>query len=124
MSHWTRGKTKIKDKQLLKDVALDLGLRVEEKTKMRGEYAGTVKCDFIVSDGRGGELAVVQDGEDYLIQMDNYYNSICDVVGNDAALLTREYQTELNKREAQMLGGVIAKQEVDAQGYVYLEVNV
>jgi hypothetical protein len=91
---------------------------------MVGDYAGTIKCEFVVSDGHGGELAVVKDGEDYAIQMDNYYNSICDIVGEDAALLTREYQTAIHKREALALGGVIASQEVDSQGYVFLEVTV
>lgn len=124
MSHWTRGKTKIKDAQLLRDVAMELGLQVKEQKKLHGNWAGTIDCEFVVTDGQGGELAVVKDGEDYAIQMDNYYNSICDVVGQDAALLTRDYQTELHKREAQLLGGVIASQEVDSQGFVYLEVNV
>ena len=125
MSHWTLGKTKITDKGLLEQVAMDMGLQIEHKNKMTGDYTGTIDCEFIVSDGRGGELAVVKDEKDeYFIQMDNYYNSICDVVGEDATLLTREYQTELHKREAQAMGGVIASQQVDSKGYVFLEVTI
>lgn len=126
MSHWVLGKTKITDKGLLEQVAMDMGLQIQYKSKMKGEYAGTINCEFIVSDSQGGELAVVKGAEPdtYAIQMDNYYNSICDLVGENAGLLTREYQTELHKREAQAMGGVIASQEVDANGYVYLEVSV
>ena len=125
MSHWTLGKTKISDKGLLEEVAMDMGLQISRRGRMEGEYAGTIDCEFVISDGQGGELAVDKgdDGNNF-IQMDNYYNSICDIVGQDAALLTREYQTELHKREAQMMGGVIASQEVDSQGYVFLEVNI
>jgi len=125
MSHWTLGKTKISDKGLLEEVAMDMGLQISRRGRMKGEYAGTIDCEFVISGGQGGELAVVKgDDGNYFIQMDNYYNSICDIVGQDAALLTREYQTELHKREAQMMGGVIASQEVDSQGYVFLEVNI
>jgi hypothetical protein len=125
MSHWVRGKTKITDKGLLEEVAMEMGLQVSHQSKMHGEYAGTVDCEFVVSDSRGGELAVVggEDG-DYFIQMDNYYNSICDVVGQNAALLTREYQTEIHKRESVAMGGVIASEEVDAKGFVFLEVSM
>ena len=125
MSHWTRGKTKITDPNLLEEVAMGLGLQIHRKSRMEGEYTGGIKCEFVVADGQGGELAVVKGEDDnYFVQMDNYYNTICDVVGENGALLTREYQTELHKREAQMMGGVIASQEVNAEGFVFLEVNV
>ena len=126
MSHWTRGRTKITDPDLLESVAMDMGLQINRSSKMTGEYTGTIDCEFVIADGRGGELAIVKGEEEgtYQVQMDNYYNSICDVVGENAALLTREYQTELHKREAQAMGGVIASQTVDAQGYVFLEVSV
>ena len=125
MSHWTLGKTKISDKALLEEVAMGMGLQIEHKKRMRGVYTDDIDCEFVVSDGRDGELAVVK-GEDgnYFIQMDNYGNPICSVVGENGALLTREYQTELHKREAQIMGGVIASQETDAQGFVYLEVSI
>jgi hypothetical protein len=125
MSHWTLGKTKIKDKGLLEEVAMEMGLQVDHRTNMEGEYAGKIDCEFVISDGNDGELAVVKGKDDeYFIKMDNYYNPICDIVGENAALLTREYQTELHKREAIALGGVIAKQHVDNQGFVFLEVTV
>ena len=126
MSHWTKGKTKITDKGLLEEVAMGLGLQIQHTSSMVGEYAGKIDCEFVVADGQGGELAVVKGDRpgEYAIQMDNYYNSICDIVGENAALLTRDYQTELHKREAVAMGGVIAAQEVDAQGYVFLEVNI
>jgi hypothetical protein len=125
MSHWVLGKTKITDPDLLESVAMDMGLQIERKKEMEGEYTGTIDCEFVVSDGRGGKLAVVKgDDGDHFIQMDNYYNSICEVVGENGALLTRDYQTELHKREAQAMGGVIASQEIDAQGYVYMEVSI
>lgn len=125
MSHWTRGKTKITDKELLEEVAMELGLQIKHQNKMQGDWAGTIDCEFVVSDGQGGELAVVKDSKnEYYIQMDNYYNTICDVVGEDAKLLTREYQTAIHKREAQMMGGIVTSEEVDSKGYVYLEVTV
>lgn len=125
MSHWTKGKTKITDPDLLEEVAMGLGLQIHRRSRMEGEYTDTINCEFVVADGQGGELAVVKGKDDnYFVQMDNYYNTICDVVGDNGALLTREYQTELHKREAQMMGGIIASQEVDAQGFVFLEVNV
>ena len=125
MSHWVRGKTRISDKGLLEEVAMEMGLQVKHQSTMHGEYAGNIDCAFVVSDSQGGELAVVKgENGDYFIQMDNYYNSICDVVGQDAALLTREYQTEIHKRESMAMGGVIASQEIDAQGFVFLEVSI
>lgn len=125
MSHWTRGRTKITDKDLLEEVAMDMGLQIKRTKRMHGDYAGSIDCEFVVSDGRGGELAVVKDAKgEYYIQMDNYYNSICDVVGEDANLLTRDYQVALHKREVQMMGGIIASQEIDNQGYVFLEVSI
>jgi hypothetical protein len=125
MSHWVVGKTKISDKGLLEEVAASMGLKVKHVGEMHGDYAGSINCEFVVADGKGGELAVVKGSNgDYYIQMDNYYNSICDIVGEDATLLTREYQTELHKREAQLMGGVIVSQEVDSSGYVFLEVSI
>jgi hypothetical protein len=124
MSHLSRGRCKITDLFTLQEVAKSMGLKVVEKKKMHGNYIGTVNCEFVVTDGRGGELAVVKTSEEeYEIQMDNYYNSICEVVGNNGSLLTRDYMTEVHKKEAQLLGGIIASQEVDVQGYVYLEVH-
>jgi hypothetical protein len=125
MSHWVRGTTKITDSDLLTSIAMEMGLQIEHKNRMEGEYTGTIDCEFTVSDGQGGELAVVK-GEkgELFIQMDSYYNSICNVVGEDAALLTRDYQVALHKREAMAMGGVIASEDVDAEGYVYLEVSV
>ena len=125
MSHLSKGSCKIKDLFTMKEVAMEMGLQVEEKKTMRGEYIGNIKCEFVISDGRGGVLAIVesaQEGE-YEIQMDNYYNSICEVVGSNGDLLSREYMTEVHKKEAQLLGGVIANQEVDNQGFVFLEVH-
>ena len=125
MSHWTVGKTKIKDLGLLEEVAMEMGLQINRKSKFTGEYTGSIDCELVVSDGQGGELAIVKaDDDSYFVQMDNYYNSICDIAGQDGALLTREYQTELHKQQAQLMGGVIASQEVDAEGYVYLEVSI
>lgn len=125
MSHWTLGTTRIKDKDLLEEVAMDLGLVVEHKTRMEGEYAGAINCEFVVSDGQGGELAIVGTGDgNYAVKMDNYFNSICDVVGDDGALLTREYQVELHKREALAMGGVIASQTENSEGFVFLEVSI
>jgi hypothetical protein len=125
MSHLSKGTCKIKDLFTLREVAKGMGLKVVEKKKLQGDYIGNIKCEFVVSDGKGGELAIVESGQsnEYEIQMDNYYNSICDTVGQNGNLLSREYMTEVHKKEAQLLGGVIASQEVDAQGYVYLEVH-
>jgi hypothetical protein len=123
MSHLTKGKTKIKDVSLLKEVAESMGLEIVESETMRGAYIGSINCEFVVR-GKGGQLAVVKEGDSHRIAMDNFMNPICSVVGNDGALLTRNYQVELHKREAQLLGGVIANEHVDSQGYVYLEVNV
>lgn len=125
MSHLSKGSCKLKDLFTLREVAMDLGLQVEEKKTMRTEYIGNIKSEFVISDGRGGELAIVEsevEGE-YEIQMDNYYNSVCDIAGQNGDLLSREYQTAIHKKEAQLLGGVIASQEVDEQGFVYLEVH-
>jgi isocitrate/isopropylmalate dehydrogenase len=125
MSHLSKGKCKIKDLFTLREVAKEMGLKVVEKKELQGDYIGNIKCEFVVSDGEGGELAIVESEQsnEYEIQMDNYYNSICDTVGKNGNLLSREYITEVHKKEAQLLGGVIASQEVDAQGYVYLEVH-
>jgi hypothetical protein len=125
MSHLSKGTCKIKDLFTLREVAKEMGLKVVEKNEMQGDYIGDIKCEFVIMDGKGGELAIVESKQsnEYEIQMDNYYNSICDTVGKNGNLLSREYITEVHKKEAQLLGGVIASQEVDAQGYVYLEVH-
>jgi len=125
MSHLSKGRCKMKDLFTLREVAKAKGLSIVEKKTMRGDYIGNIKCEFVVSDGKGGELAIVESqvAGEYEIQMDNYYNPICDVVGQGGSTLTRDYMTEVHKKEAQLLGGVIANQEIDAQGYVYLEVH-
>lgn len=123
MSHLSRGRTKIKDLFTLREVAENMGLKIKEKKRMHGRYIGDISCEFVVTDGKG-ELAVVETGNDeYEIQMDNWSNSICDVVGHNGDLLSRDYMTEVHKKEAQLLGGIIASQEVDDQGYVFLEVH-
>ena len=124
MSHLTKGKTKIKDVSLLKEVAQAMGLKVVETRKLKGAYIGSVDCEFVIRGQHGGDLGIVKDGEDYTIAMDNYMNPICKTVGSNGALLTRDYQVELHKREAQLLGGVIADQHTDEAGFVYLEVSV
>ena len=125
MSHLSRGRCKIKDLFTLREVAKSMGLKVVEKKKLHGSYIGTIDCEFVLTDRKGGELAVVQTGnEEYEIQMDNYYNSICEVVGDNGGKLTRDYMTEVHKKEVQLLGGIIASCEVDVQGFVYLEVAV
>jgi len=125
MSHLSKGACKIKDLFTLKEVAMEMGLQVHEKKRMKGEYISDVKCEFVISDGRGGELAIVKsevEGE-FEVQMDNYYNTICDLAGENGGTLTRDYMTEVHKKEAQLLGGVIASQDVDEKGFVYLEVH-
>lgn len=123
MSHLSRGRCKIKDLFTLKEVVEKMGLKVKEKTKMRGSYIGTINCEFVITDGNG-EIAVVDVGNnEYELQMDNWGNSIVGVAGHDGSNLSRDYMTEVHKKEAQLLGGIIASHEVDAQGYVYLEVH-
>ena len=123
MSHLSRGRCKIKDLFTLREIAEKMGLKIKEKKSLRGGYIGTIPCEFVITDGQG-ELAVVDVGnEEYEIQMDNWGNSITSVVGQSGDLLTRDYMTEVHKKEAQLLGGIVASQEVDANGYVYLEVH-
>ena len=124
MSHLSKGRTKIKDLYTLREVILDAGLEIEERSTMHGRYIGNINCEFVVSDGRGGELAIVRTSNDeYEIQMDNWHNSICDVTGQNGSRLTRDYMTAIHKKEAQLLGGVIASEEIDRKGYVFLEVH-
>ena len=123
MSHLSRGRCKIKDLFTLREVVEQKGLKIKEVKQMRGNYIGRINCEFVITDGHG-QIAVVDVGNnEYELQMDNWQNSIVGKAGHDGSLLTRDYQTEVHKKEAQLLGGIIAGQEVDSQGYVYLEVH-
>jgi len=126
MSHESKGKSKIADLAKLREVAESMGLKVVDKNSMHDQYIDIDKCEFVITTQDGeGKLAIVEtnvEGE-YQVAMDNYYNPICEIAGKTGALLTREYMTEKCKQESQLLGGVIASQEVDTEGYVYLEVH-
>ncbi len=126
MSHESKGKSKVKDLAELKKVAEAMGLKVVDEHQLHDNYIDIEDCEFVLAtqDG-GGRLAICKadvEGE-YEVRMDNYYNPICEIAGQSGALLTREYMTEKVKEETLLLGGVIASQEVDAEGYVYLEVH-
>jgi len=124
MSHWTKSKVKIKDRALLKKAAEKLGCTVEEGKTFHSSYAGDIKADMIIS-AKGGQAALQQNADGtYTVVIDNWCNPITDVVGQDCALLTREYTTELTKEQALLMGGVITSEQVLQDGSVEIEIAV
>jgi hypothetical protein len=126
MSHWSQGVGRIKDVNLLERLAKEKGCEVSGAGTMRSQYAGSVRAAKILS-YKGGQAALIEDPKkpgEYFIQMDNWSNPIRNVIGNDGGTLTRDYMVETAKQEASMLGGMIASQEVLADGSVDLLIQI
>lgn len=124
MSHWTKSKVKIKDSALLKKAAEKLGCKVEDRKTFHSSHAGDIEVDMVIS-ARGGQAALQQNADGtYTMVIDNWCNSITDVVGQDCKLLTREYTTELTKEQALLMGGVITSEQLLQDGSVEIEIAV
>lgn len=126
MSHWSQGVGRIKDLNLLERLAKEKGCEVSGEGTLHSQFAGSICAKKILS-YRGGQAALIEDPKkpgEYFIQMDNWGNLICSVIGNDGGLLTRDYMVETAKQEASMMGGMIASQEVLPDGSVDLLIQI
>lgn len=126
MSHWSQGVGRIKNLNLFEQLAKERGIEVSGSGNMRSSYAGTIKAERILS-YKGGQAALVEDKDkagEYFVQMDNWSNPICGVIGHDGKTLTRDYMVETAKQEAAMLGGMIESQEVLPNGSVDLVIQI
>lgn len=126
MSHWTKSKVVIKDLAKLKAVAEKMGLTVEQgNLKMKDTYAGTVDATMIITDGHGGQAAVVKaEGGGFRMQLDNYGNSIVKTVGRNCGTLCREYTTSVVRAQAMLMGGIVTSQETLETGEVELRISI
>jgi len=124
MSHFTKGETKISNLELFKSVAKSMGLKISDKKRIETPYY-TADCEFVVTDGRNGKFGIIKEAEnDYRIGMDDWNNSIVDIVGPQAGKLNRTYQVELYKKETEALGGLIVEESIDDKGFAYLRISV
>jgi len=62
MSHFSRIKTKVRDRKLLTDCLMDMGYQVREGGTIQG-YQGRQNVDLAASSGRGYEIGFVADEE-------------------------------------------------------------
>lgn len=129
MSHWSKGKVKIKDLLTLDMVAKKKGLTIHKAQKgdtirMHSTYAGEVDCERIYSHNHG-EVGVYRQADgSYTTIMDNYHNPIVQKIGPSASYLMREYSTEIVHAQAMSMGGVIASQEILKDGSVEVEIQI
>jgi len=124
MSHYTVGKGVIKDVSLLKEVAKKKGIEVVDRKSINSDFAGERNCEFVLS-YHHGEAGVIKNPDgSYSILLDNWHNPIVDKIGEDGDILCRDYMVEKAKREAAMLGGVVAAEAVDTNGNVELTIQI
>ena len=128
MSHWSQGQTRITDLSLLKRIAEEKGVEVREgeDLKLNSYYAGSVAAVMLLlkDGGSAGVVPVEKGKEEYAIQLDNWANPITRTIGNNGDILCRDYMVEKAKAEAIMMGGMLVSQEVCADGYVELVINI
>jgi hypothetical protein len=110
----------MKDLNILKKACENMGLSFVDTKSVTSQYAGKTDALGRISDGKGGEAAVVKSGEGYALQIDEWNNPLVDVVGSNCANLTREYTMELCKEQAAQVG-LINSQEVQQDGSVILQ---
>ena len=110
----------------MKKAAEELGLGVVEgDLTMKSRYAGRRKAVMIVSDGIGGQAAVVENKDGtYSMVLDNYNNSLVNIAGRDCSILCRGYTTEIVKAQALLMGGVVSGQNVLQDGSVEVRISV
>ncbi len=92
MSHFTRMRTKIRDRQTLTRCLEEMGHQVQEGGTIRG-YQGREKVDLRVTTGRGYEIGFRRTG-------DGSYELIADwwgVRGTSQAQFTRELQQQFEE---------------------------
>lgn len=128
MSHWSTGKTTVKNLDLLEKVAKNLGVNVTRaqegrKLQLRSSYAGVQEADMLL-EYNGGVAGVVEVDGGYAVTLDNWGNPIVEKIGHSGATLSRDYQTEVTKQQALLLGGMVASCEVAKDGYVDVEIHV
>jgi|ADurb_Leu_02_Slu_FD_contig_121_69347_length_3716_multi_3_in_0_out_0_3 hypothetical protein len=126
MSHWTKSKVKIKKLYLLKKACEDMGVEFHEGTTDLTTVAGTKTVEGVISCGqRGGEAGIVKEKDGtYSIMMDNWRNPLVSKCGPNCDLLMQRYTTEVAKAEARALGGMVASQRVQEDGWLRLEIQV
>jgi hypothetical protein len=126
ISHWTRSKNKIKDLNLLEEVAKSKGLQVQrgENLKYTSRHAGTVNAEMIMTGNKGSAAVVIDADGTYRTIIDNYNNPIVNVVGRDCQELCRDYTVELAKMQAMTMGGIVSHQELMQDGWTEVHVTV
>ena len=127
MSHFTKCKSKIRDLDVLKRVAESKGLKVEKgSTTFNSVYGDTTEAEMIITDNRGGGCAVAnaKDGDGYELVIDNYSNSITQVVGQDCDILSRDYMVEIVGDQATAMGGIVTDMETLKDGSIEIHISV
>ena len=94
MSHWMKVQIKIKSLSALERACKKLDIEYREVTSVTSRYAGKLNTVACLSKD-GGEIAVIQDGEEYILQVDEWRNPIVGTVGKGCSLLTRGYTEEV-----------------------------
>lgn len=129
MSHWTRAKVEIKNMDAVRRAAEDLGLSIEEKEEGKAlrfvsPHAGTVNAEMILSDSRGGQCAVIKQGEGFSTIIDNWNNSIVGVVGRDCNTLNQKYTERVVRDQVMQMGGIVSQANQMNDGSVELHVSL
>lgn len=103
-----------------------MGVNTERDARLEGVWAGDAGTVPLVLEKDGGIAGVVKSStaDEYTIKMDNYQNPICNTIGQSGSLLTRNYVVEKTREEAILMGGTILEENVNADGYVEMLINV
>jgi hypothetical protein len=125
MSHWTVCKTQIKDLKMMKRAAMRLGVEVLEGSDLKLESAFQKAQDVVMLfKYKDGVAGIVKGKSGYELSIDNFYNPICELVGEDCKLLGREYSKMLVEQQALMMNGVVSQSTILENGSVEMVISI
>lgn len=127
MSHWTKSVVKIKRLDMVRRAAQKLGLTVEEGKDLtfKSQWAGTQKVDMIITGVKGGQVGIAQNEDGtFSTVMDSFMNPIATTVGNNCECLMQEYTAELTRSQVNLMGGMVTKETMMADGSLQIRVSV
>ena len=125
MSHWTRCQTVIKDLSLLEKAAKKLGVKVTRGKDLKLESIYQESQDAVMlMKHKDGQAGIVKTKSGYEMVVDNFYNPVTDLLGNDCTLLGREYSKLLVEQQAMMMGGMVTHSTITENGSVEMTITL
>jgi len=118
MSHLSTVKTVIKDLPVLKEAASKMGLVFHSLASYNMNWAGEIQCEGVlckegeILDNKNG-AALIKDGDNFKIAMDNYRNPITEITGADCSKLMQNYATDIVSEEMLRQGFLETENVID-----------